>query len=139
MIKTECARCGVAYDMGRNYCVELGCGVSVKQVAELVSEKKKYPARPVDPLYSRFSSVRYRANKRGLDFDLTPEFIEKILNEPCIYCLCYDVPQLDRRDNLKGYTMNNVVPACKRCNTVKSMYLSYDEMMIVAEALGWRE
>lgn len=132
---TECSKCGVAFDMGRDYCVELGCGVPRPRQKPDPAKVKK----PVDRLYSRFMSIRYRATKRGLDFDLTAEWIEKLLALPCVYCNEYEIPQLDRKDNQKGYTTDNVVPACKRCNTVKSMYLTYDEMMIVAEALGWRE
>jgi hypothetical protein len=92
----------------------------------------------VDPIRSRWLSTRYRARKRGYQFTLTEEHIAKLLKMPCVYCLTLTIPQLDRKDNLQGYTIENVVPACKRCNTVKSMYLTYDEMMKVAKTLGWR-
>lgn len=91
------------------------------------------------PVYTRLMTTRYRAKKRDFEHDLTYEFVENFLTLPCVYCTMECTPQLDRKDNLKGYTMDNVVPACRRCNTVKSMYLTYDEMMLVAKTLGWRE
>lgn len=33
----------------------------------------------------------------------------------------------------------NVAPACRRCNTVKNAYITYDEMLLVAKTLGWRQ
>lgn len=47
--------------------------------------------------------------------------------------------QLDRIVPAEGYVMENMAAACKRCNMVKSRWLSFDEMRKVAEVLGWRE
>jgi hypothetical protein len=136
---TECKQCGVAYDLGRRYCVELGCGVPLNH-AERPSRSKKYEyeKKPIDPLYSRLMSTKLRSKKRGWEHDLTTEFIKELLDSSCVYCGTTAFIQIDRKDNLIGYIQSNVVPACKRCNIVKNMYLSYDEMMTVAKALGWR-
>lgn len=149
MVATECVLCGVAFDTGRKRCNEVDCPARHYSQKEVVARasKPEVPPKPrkprksykIDPLQSRYMSTRYRSARRGFDFDLTMEFISNLLKMPCVYCLQACSPQLDRRDNLKGYTQDNVVPACKRCNTVKSMYLTYDEMMTVAVALGWRD
>lgn len=141
---SECTVCGVAFDTGYRYCREEGCPGRPKQESKAPKPRKprkkyEYKTRLADPIHSRYMSVRYRAYKRGYDFDLTPELIEELLHQPCYYCNSYDIPQIDRIDSTKGYTKDNVVPACKRCNTVKSMYLTSEEMLIVAKALGWRE
>jgi hypothetical protein len=138
----ECINCGIAYDMGRSYCVELGCGVPtrVATATEPTSRavRKVYEKKPVEPALARLISVRQRARKRELPFELTQELIQHILNQPCDYCGETEGIQLDRKVGELGYTADNVVPACKRCNTVKSMYLTHAEMCIVAEALGWK-
>lgn len=132
MAITECKKCGVAFDVDSQRCNEPDCIVTQRQ-------RKIYNSKPADPIYTRFMSCKIRAAKRGLEFDLTFEFIIKTLKQPCSYCGVTEPMQLDRKDNEIGYTMVNVIPACKRCNTVKSMYLSYEQMMIVAEALGWKQ
>ncbi len=40
---------------------------------------------------------------------------------------------VDRMDNSKGYLIGNVTLACHRCNTIKSCYLTFDQMIIVAK------
>lgn len=132
----SCSKCGAFFDVGRNYCVELGCGVPVSTTVR-VRKRYQYAKKPHDPIKARFSGCRRRAEIRGFGFDLTIEFITEFLKRPCIYCSDEGNIQIDRKDNSLGYLQANVVPACKRCNTVKSMYLSYDQMLIVAKALGW--
>jgi hypothetical protein len=39
---------------------------------------------------------------------------------------------IDRKDNSQSYVLGNIALACHRCNTVKSCYLTYDQMMTVA-------
>jgi 5-methylcytosine-specific restriction endonuclease McrA len=138
MTDTACTQCGVAYDMGRSYRVELGCGVPTdKDRLQTIPAKIYKRPKPADPIYSRFASIRHRASKKEIPFDLTQELIKHILNQPCCYCGETEGIQLDRKVGELGYTAANVVPACKRCNTVKSMYLTHAEMMVVAETLGW--
>lgn len=134
LTKNECLKCGIAYDLGRSYCVERGCGVPLPHHENTQTAKKA-----VNPIYSRYASTRYRATKKQIPFDLTQELIEYILNQPCEYCGQLDNIQLDRKVGNLGYIPDNVVPACKRCNTVKSMYLSHEQMMVVAKALGWHK
>jgi hypothetical protein len=99
---------------------------------------------------------RYRtsgAEGRGLPFDLTQEEFATLVEQPCHYCgqigsittygngntkSPYVHNGLDRVDNTKGYTKDNVVPCCKICNSMKSS-LSYkefvDKVMAIATKL----
>lgn len=43
---------------------------------------------------------------------------------------------IDRKDNEKGYSVDNVVPCCHPCNRLKSDILTHQEMVAVALALG---
>lgn len=71
------------------------------------------------------------AKRRNLEFELTHEQVKKISSENCYYCntppFCIKKVNkhsityngIDRIDNKKGYTMDNVVTCCKICNTAK--------------------
>jgi 5-methylcytosine-specific restriction endonuclease McrA len=65
-----------------------------------------------------------RSKDKGYDFDLTEkEFYEK-LELPCHYCgqppTDNRTMTLDRVDNNRGYTIDNIVPACTWCNRAKN-------------------
>lgn len=134
---SECYKCGVAFNVGVSTCQERDCKVTAAEVKKSKNKKYNYTKRPADPIYTRYTSVLYRAKKKQVPFDLTQELIQNILNQACVYCGDTAGIQLDRKVGEDGYTSDNVVPACKRCNTVKSMYLTHAEMMVVAKALGW--
>ena len=74
----------------------------------------------------------HNATKRGLCWELTNEQFTELIIRPCYYCgrAPHRITQksaygaltcngLDRRDNGTGYTVENVVPCCPRCNRAK--------------------
>lgn len=131
MRKTDCEHCGVAFNVGNRSCVEISCKSP---------RKKYYQKKSVDIVTIRLNACMMRSRSRSWSCDLDYEFVKMIISMPCDYCLTIDrFSQLDRKDNSKGYTKDNVVPACRRCNMVKGMYLSYDDMLKVASTLGWRD
>lgn len=82
-----------------------------------------------------FDDLKRRAQKRNYVWDLTKEQVKEIILKPCFYCgvkysnnfgdkhgfnggIKYN--GLDRIDNSKGYTLENVVPCCKACNISKN-------------------
>lgn len=137
-----CKSCGVAFDVGKRTCVEDGCAAAQKQVdtgGHAITIKKAVVYKRQEVALERWASCKYRSQKRGFGFDLTVEDVRDTIASPCVYCGALGPSQLDRKDNELGYLKSNVVAACKRCNTVKSMYLTYAEMLIVAEALGWKK
>ncbi len=94
-------------------------------------------------------SYKSNAKRRGLDYALSFEEFQKLTKKPCSYCgtapfgVAHDhVPKrhyaggdywfngLDRIDNSKGYTPDNVVPCCSVCNRAK-------HTMTVAEFRDW--
>jgi len=146
-----CSLCGVAYNTRAKHCEELWCIDRVKfehpdlfprsisrieKKAESPIRIKKSTAIPVHRI--RWMSARSRANKKGLDFNITEELVEQIINSPCSYCNSSDkLSEIDRMDSSLGYIVGNVTPACRRCNTIKNNVVSFDEMVAIAKILGW--
>lgn len=83
---------------------------------------------------------RRKAKSRGFAFSLTRGDFGNLIFSSCYYCgsppennlrqhgerLLYQ--GIDRKDNDKGYTLDNVVPCCKTCNLMKKA-LSHDEFL----------
>lgn len=75
--------------------------------------------------------LRYKAKKRGLEFNLTVKYLESIIVDVCpilnlvlIYVAEGELNEasatIDRIDNSKGYIQGNVRIICHRANTMKS-------------------
>ena len=107
-----------------------------------------------------FYSYKYRAKKKNYEFCLTKEEFKNLTSKHCEYCGIepshsvdrayrgrksrfngnYIYNGLDRVDNTRGYTIDNVVPCCKNCNSMKGDFLSFDEMKVAMDAvLKFRE
>jgi hypothetical protein len=99
----------------------------------------RYNARKKDTaLRDLYIHTKCIARNKGRIFDLSLEDFKKITSEPCFYTGRYPNNQwktnydsytyngLDRVDNKKGYTIENVVPCCKEANRAKST-LSLEE------------
>ena len=92
----------------------------------------------------KFYALKKRALKKGIPLTITFDFFRNIKTENCYYCgvsqyllrqyaelLQTTTPwmTLDRKDNQKGYTPDNVVAACFFCNRTKGSFFSSDEMI----------
>jgi hypothetical protein len=80
-----------------------------------------------------FHSYRYEAKDRGVSFDLTKEEFFVLTKRLCFYCGAepsqlkqgkrdngpYVYNGVDRKDSSVGYTTDNCVSCCKRCNFMK--------------------
>lgn len=90
-----------------------------------------------------FRSYRKNASTRGMVFTLSKPLFRSLVKQSCAYC--GDSPKsifnggpringvfiyngVDRIDSKKGYTVDNVVSCCKKCNRVKSA-LTVDEFI----------
>lgn len=79
----------------------------------------------------RFSGLRAAAKRRGLDCEITLDQFTALIRSPCEYCkgpLPTIGHGLDRADNGRGYTADNVVPCCGPCNHVKGSAFTHSEM-----------
>jgi len=82
-----------------------------------------------------FGHYKRGAKRRGYKFELTEKQFVEITKKDCFYCgakpnnICkyyrnkddvFIYNGIDRIDNTKGYTIDNVVACCKTCNQAKS-------------------
>lgn len=88
-----------------------------------------------------FLDYQKRAREKNLDFALIKEQFKDLMDSDCYYCggepknsfLQHGKPisvyqGIDRKDNTKGYTPDNVVSCCIVCNKMKKA-LSHDEFV----------
>ncbi len=82
----------------------------------------------------RAGQYKCAAKKRGIDWSLTKERVLELFSGNCHYCGSppsnvhkrtrtgkeFIYSGLDRVDSSKGYTLDNVVSCCKRCNSAKN-------------------
>lgn len=88
-----------------------------------------------------FCDYRRKAKDRGHCFNLSKEQVQVLISTDCYYCgespgnsLVYHgktitYQGIDRKDNTKGYTPDNVVPCCIVCNIMKKA-TSHDDFLL---------
>lgn len=90
---------------------------------------------------SRFSYAKSRATKNGKGWHLSLDDYQKLITQSCHYCSNCLAPKkasgvgLDRIDNTKGYQLDNVLPCCGVCNSIRNDYLSVKETEIAVSAI----
>lgn len=82
------------------------------------------------------SIYKKRAKRQGLEWELTEKQFARTTKKDCFYCGAkpnntskhpecngnYIYNGIDRVDNKKGYTLKNIVPCCKECNSAKKNF-----------------
>jgi hypothetical protein len=102
-----------------------------------------------------FRVILNRAKKRNLECMTKEEFIDWYKNQKreCHYCkrseeeTCKEIVNgrkfgrlsIDRKDNTRGYILNNIVLACFRCNGIKSNYFTEQEMLQIGAIINIKE
>lgn len=120
------------------------CGCLNKEQITRVGKASKKAA--ISGQYDVFTQYRYNATVRKHSFELTLAEFASIAVQVCTYC--GSLPELkradwlynglDRVDSAKGYTSDNVVPCCARCNLMKNKF-SVPEFLAQVEKINqWR-
>lgn len=104
---------------------------TVTDVSELTTEQ--LVRTKINKIYGQY---KLSDKKRGYDFDIQKEWLfNEILNGKCFYCEDTKRLGLDRIDNSKGHTMDNVVVACYDCNCARNNNFSHDEMVELGKTI----
>jgi hypothetical protein len=71
---------------------------------------------------------RVTEERRNIKYSLTKEEYDEIIYKPCYLCGFKNIVGngLDREDNSKGYSIDNVLPCCSSCNMMKAFYTKDD-------------
>lgn len=73
-----------------------------------------------NPAKAIYWDTRANDKGKGFHFPLSVQEIENIISVPCSYCGESKLRlTLDRIDNTKGHTLDNVVCSCIRCNLLR--------------------
>jgi hypothetical protein len=85
-----------------------------------------YPSEFKDSLGCTYSEYVERAYKKGIPFNVSSETFYKFRNQSCYLCgkekSDTNINGIDRFDNTKGYTDENIRSCCCNCNYMKKNY-----------------
>jgi len=100
-----------------------------------ISTYRKKPDR-------RFYVLKRSARLRDYSVDISVEEYKILIVRNCHYCKGVigrlqdeSGGGLDRLDNNKGYTLENVVPCCQVCNYIRGDYLTVEETQVAVDAI----
>ncbi len=117
------------------------CGCYKREVSS-VNGKKRRKEYGLAAFNTILSGYKTRARTKGLSFELSRDEFKNIIQGDCFYCgalaahrPCLDSKHggfsysgIDRLDSSLGYTIENSVPCCTRCNRGK-LDLSIDDFL----------
>lgn len=125
------------YFRGKNYTSEQilfgkykGSRRAIKDANELTEQEARLKALKM------LGQYKLRDKKRGFEYNIDSEwFIDQIKHGECYYCGDTKRLGLDRIDNSKGYTMNNIVVYCYDCNVARGNNFSHEEMRTLGRTI----
>ena len=93
-------------------------------------------------LRGRANAIRGQAKSRSISYELTLEQLETFWQKPCFIPSCpnkIETVNLDRVDNTKGYTIDNVRSCCLDHNKIKMAHTD-DKLYLLAKGfVEWYE
>jgi hypothetical protein len=122
--RQETAKNGSVYRWPETYCKPCGNKKS-KEVRRKLAAKRDKNYR-----YSYAKSMATTQRKR--EWILSKEQWLQLINAGCYYCEANLLEMtrgsgLDRIDNSRGYTLDNVLPCCTDCNALRGARLTVEE------------
>lgn len=146
-----CSSCEIPLPLEMFYKRHTVCGFDSRCVDCLKElRRKRYVSKKTSPGFKqqlveynrtpkgRFHKGRFSAKKRGYLWELTFEEYQRLIARPCHYCcrpLDIAGTGLDRKDNGSLYSVKTCVPCCGRCNSTFMDLYSYQEKLLLAEAI----
>lgn len=126
-MKKNCKECGKEFeaDLKRIYC-SVECSKIVinrkqRTATALIKRKADKTGSPDEQVIS-FYLYRYKkgAERRRIGFYLSKEEFASFWQKDCYYCgVRIKTIGIDRRDSSGSYEIENTLPCCSQCNTMK--------------------
>lgn len=118
-VRTVCIECRKEEKreyMSRDYVIEKNKKY-YQDNKEVIRERTNKHRKTLNGQYHEYKKS---AKKRNIQFELTQTECEPFFNSSCHYCGdIYEGLGMDRLNNKIGYSLNNIVPSCYRCNIMK--------------------
>lgn len=103
----------------------------ITDINDISEEQKKK-----DKVSKMLSQYRLKDKKKGFVCDIDNKWLyDKISNGKCFYCGDTKRLGLDRIDNTKGHTKDNVVVCCYECNIARADNFTLEEMLTLGNAI----
>lgn len=94
-------------------------------------------------IQTKFQKLKKRATKGGIEIVITASELDNWLQKQSSYCHYCDKElgtgrklngcTIDRKDNGRGYSLDNMVLACNQCNITKGSWFSCKQMLEIAQ------
>lgn len=101
-----------------------------------LQNNKEYGQTPM----GRYTTLKVSARRRNIECPLTQEQFISIFSLPCHYChdmlgVRSHTSGLDRKDNTRGYDIDNVLPCCAICNYLRNNIMTVEETEYIVSCL----
>lgn len=126
------------YFKGKNYTVEEILFGKKKRLAGVITDIREISEeqKKRNKVSKMLSQYRLRDKKKGLICDIDNKWLQDtITNGKCFYCGDTRRLGLDRIDNTKGHTKDNVVVCCYDCNVARANNFTHKEMQLLGETI----
>ena len=82
-----------------------------------------------------YKSYKSNAVTTGKTFDLTLIDFKNLFKQKCFYC-GGEARGIDRINNKRGYTKENTICCCTKCNFAKGYRLTREEFILLAKKIA---
>ena len=152
--RRNCDQCKKYYEgEGERFCSRDCAGISSSDKAHREFKRRHgvdvFSLKHGSLIKRKYGTMVHRARQKNIAYPTRTAFTSWYVTTPkvCYYC---DIPEeiwetlyygkqfkfslsIDRKDNVSGYELWNMVLACHICNVVKNQFLSESEMRDVAQ------
>jgi hypothetical protein len=127
----DCRECHRARKKGRDRRKERYSNLSPEQKVLARERQRRYDKTP------KGRAILLRNAYARIDCcDFTTDELATYLLQPCVHCGTTDLPRgLDRIDNNRGHTKDNVAPSCAPCNLARANRFTFDEMKVIGATI----
>lgn len=114
-----------------------GKSLSVEEI--IFGKKRVFKTQPdIDKsnrLVRMLGAYKLTDKKKGFVCDIDLMWLKNFIASGCYYCGDNFRVGIDRIDNGKGHTKDNVVPCCYDCNVARANNFSLEEMIVIGKAI----
>lgn len=122
--------------------IERSKNVSLEKKEQRKEYKRQHREEKKNSSHVRFVVAKSGAKSRNIIWGMSKQEYTEIISKPCYYCSNNFGDNnincgvgLDRVNNSMGYTVDNVVSCCAKCNFVRGTILTPEETKIVIQAI----